>query len=72
MPCVKLKENEPLNAVLRRFKRACEKAGILADARAHAMRSPPLFVNVTLRQQLSATQKRFNANLKSLPVYIEF
>jgi small subunit ribosomal protein S21 len=70
MPCVKLKENEPLDVALRRFKRACEKAGILADAR--ATRSPPLFVNVTLRQQLSATQKRFNANLKSLPVCIEF
>jgi small subunit ribosomal protein S21 len=34
MPSVKLKENEPFDVALRRFKRACEKAGILADVRA--------------------------------------
>lgn len=33
MPSVKVKENEPFDIALRRFKRACEKAGVLADAR---------------------------------------
>ena len=28
MPAVKLKENEPFDIALRRFKRACEKAGV--------------------------------------------
>lgn len=33
MPQVKVKENEPFDVALRRFKRSCEKAGILADVR---------------------------------------
>ena len=33
MPAVKVKENEPVDIAIRRFKRACEKAGILADVR---------------------------------------
>ena len=33
MPMVKLKENEPFDVALRRFKRACEKAGVLAEVR---------------------------------------
>ena len=33
MPFVKVKENEPVDIAIRRFKRACEKAGVLADVR---------------------------------------
>ena len=33
MPMVKLKENEPFDVALRRFKRSCEKAGVLAEVR---------------------------------------
>ncbi len=33
MPSVKVKENEPFEVALRRFKRACEKAGILSEVR---------------------------------------
>lgn len=33
MPLVKVKENEPVDIAIRRFKRACEKAGVLADVR---------------------------------------
>lgn len=33
MPFVKLKENEPFDIALRRFKRSCEKAGVLAEVR---------------------------------------
>lgn len=31
MPNVKVRENEPFDVALRRFKRACEKAGTLAE-----------------------------------------
>ena len=31
MPSVKVRENEPFDFALRRFKRACEKAGVLAE-----------------------------------------
>jgi small subunit ribosomal protein S21 len=33
MPAVKVRENEPFEFALRRFKRSCEKAGILAETR---------------------------------------
>lgn len=33
MPGVRLKENEYFDAALRRFKRACEKAGVLTELR---------------------------------------
>ena len=33
MPQVKVKEGEPFDVALRRFKRGCEKAGILSEVR---------------------------------------
>lgn len=33
MPNVRVKENEPFEIALRRFKRSCEKAGILPEVR---------------------------------------
>lgn len=33
MPAVKVRENEPFEFALRRFKRTCEKAGVLAEVR---------------------------------------
>ena len=33
MTTIKVKENEPFDVALRRFKRSCEKAGVLADVR---------------------------------------
>ena len=33
MPNVKVRENEPFEIALRRFKRNCEKAGVLAETR---------------------------------------
>ena len=31
MPSVRVRENEPFDVALRRFKRSCEKAGVLAE-----------------------------------------
>ena len=33
MPSVQVRENEPFEIALRRFKRGCEKAGILTETR---------------------------------------
>lgn len=33
MPSVKVRENEPFEFALRRFKRTCEKAGVIAEVR---------------------------------------
>lgn len=46
---------------LRRFKRTCEKAGVVADVRAREfyMKSLPLYVSVCVRLLLSATSSAF-------------
>ena len=33
MPSVRVKESEPFEVAMRRFKRSCEKAGIVAEVR---------------------------------------
>ena len=41
MPAVKLKDNEPFDVALRRFKRACEKAGVLSEVRSREFYEKP-------------------------------
>jgi len=41
MPIIKVKENEPFDVALRRFKRSCEKAGILAEVRSREAYEKP-------------------------------
>ena len=33
MPSIRVKENEPFDVAIRRFRRACEKAGVLTEVR---------------------------------------
>lgn len=33
MPLIKVRDNEPLESALRRFKRKCERSGVLTEAR---------------------------------------
>jgi len=33
MPSIRVRDNEPFDVALRRFKRSCEKAGVLAEVR---------------------------------------
>jgi small subunit ribosomal protein S21 len=33
MPSIKIRENEPFDVAIRKFKRACEKAGIMSKLR---------------------------------------
>ena len=33
MPSIRVKDNEPFDIALRRFRRACEKAGVLTEVR---------------------------------------
>jgi small subunit ribosomal protein S21 len=55
MPSVKIKENEPFDVALRRFKRACEKAGILADVRARECYEKPTTIR---KRDAAAAVKR--------------
>jgi len=55
MPSVKLKENEPFDIALRRFKRSCEKAGVLAEVRRREHYEKPTTVR---KRKAAAAVKR--------------
>jgi small subunit ribosomal protein S21 len=44
MPEVRVRENEPFDIALRRFKRSCEKAGIMAEVRSREYYEKPTTV----------------------------
>lgn len=60
MPAVKVKENEPVDIAIRRFKRACEKAGILADVRKHEFYEKP---TQERKRKKAAAVKRYQKKL---------
>lgn len=55
MPYVKVKENEPFDVALRRFKRSCEKAGILAEVRRREYYEKPTAIRK--RKQAAAVKR---------------
>ncbi len=61
MPYVKVRENEPFDVALRRFKRSCEKAGVLAEVHRREFYEKP--TQVRKRKAAAAVkrnQKRVN------------
>jgi len=55
MPHIKVKENEPFDVALRRFKRSCEKAGVLAEVRKREHYEKP---TTTRKRAAAAAVKR--------------
>ncbi|MFT5720644.1 MAG: small subunit ribosomal protein S21 [Motiliproteus sp.] len=55
MPSVKVRDSEPFDIALRRFKRACEKAGVLAEVRSRECYEKPTTVR---KRQAAAAVKR--------------
>ncbi len=55
MPDVKLREGEPFDIALRRFKRACEKAGIIAEVRRREFYEKP--TQVRKRKKAAAVKR---------------
>lgn len=54
MPTIQVRENEPLDIAIRRFRRSCEKAGILTEIRAREFYEKP----TTLRRRKSILAKK--------------
>jgi len=52
---VKVGKNETLDSALRRFKRTCQKAGVLAEARKHEHYEKP---SVKKKKKSEAARKR--------------
>ncbi|WP_435100770.1 30S ribosomal protein S21 [Arhodomonas sp. AD133] len=55
MPHVKVRENEPFEVALRRFKRSCEKAGVLSEIRRRESYEKP--TQVRKRKQAAAVKR---------------
>ena len=55
MPHVRAKENEPFDIALRRFKRSCEKAGVLSEVRRREFYEKPTAVR---KRKAAAAVKR--------------
>ncbi|MCW5589466.1 MAG: 30S ribosomal protein S21 [Legionellales bacterium] len=56
MPTVRVRDNEPFDVALRRFKRACEKAGILSEMRRREFYEKPTQVR---KRKAAAAVKRY-------------
>jgi small subunit ribosomal protein S21 len=62
MPSIKLKENEPFEVAIRRFKRGIEKLGLLTDLRARESYEKP---TTERKRKHSAAVKRNHKRLRS-------
>ena len=60
MPQVKLREGEPFDVALRRFKRSCEKAGLLAEVRRREAYEKP---TMERKRKKAAAVKRYAKKL---------
>jgi small subunit ribosomal protein S21 len=56
MPSVRVKETEPFDIALRRFKRSCEKAGIMSELRRREYYEKPTWIRK--RMKAAAIKRR--------------
>jgi small subunit ribosomal protein S21 len=62
MPMVRVRENEPFEAAIRRFKRSIEKIGLLTDLRAREFYEKP---TAERKRKKAAAVKRNYKRLRS-------
>ena len=60
MTTIRLKENEPFEVAMRRFKRTIEKTGLLTELRAREFYEKP-----TAKRKLAAAVKRHYKRIRS-------
>ena len=63
MPSIRVKENEPFEVALRRFKRSVEKTGLLTELRAREFYEKP---TAERKRKLAAAIKRHHKRLRSM------
>ena len=62
MPTIRVKENEPFEVALRRFKRTIEKSGLLTELRAREFYEKP----AERKRKKAAAVKRHYKRLRSM------
>ncbi len=67
MPGVKIKENEPFDVALRRFRRSCEKAGVLTEVRKREYYEKP--TTVRKRKAAAAVKRQRRRRMSSMMPY---
>lgn len=55
MPVIKVRDNEPFESAMRRFKKQCEKAGILSELKRREYYDKP---SVRRKKKAAAARKR--------------
>ncbi len=63
MPGIRLKENEPFEVAIRRFKRAIEKTGLLTELRAREFYEKP---TAERKRKKAAAVKRHYKRVRSM------
>jgi len=66
MPSIRVKDNEPAEIAVRRFKRACEKAGILTEMRRREYFEKP--TEARKRQFAAAVKRHWKRILRENPL----
>ena len=69
MPSIRVKEGEPFDVALRRFKRSCEKAGILAEVRRREAYEKP--TTERKRKKAAAVKRLAKKLLRSRPLSLK-
>lgn len=64
MPSVRLRENEPFEVAMRRFKRTCEKAGILAEIRGREFYEKP--TEIRKRKAAAAVKRQHKKTMRDV------
>ena len=64
MPSVKVRDNEPFDIALRRFKRSCEKAGVLSEVRRREFYEKP--TQVRKRMQAAAVKRQLKKSAREM------
>ena len=68
MPIVRLKENEPFESAMRRFKRTIEKIGLLTELRAREFYEKP---TAERKRKKAAAVKRHHKRIRSQMIPIK-
>lgn len=61
MPYIKIRDNETFDVALRRFKRSCEKGGILSEVRKREFYEKPTSIR---KRKAAAAIKRYIKKMK--------
>ncbi|WP_119344517.1 30S ribosomal protein S21 [Facilibium subflavum] len=65
MPVVRVKETEPFDVALRRFKRTCEKAGIVSELRRREFYEKPTWERK--RKKAAAVKRAAKQTMRAMP-----